>query len=351
MLSRQSSEAISLGPNPTATAVLSHLPAKGKTGFFLALPPSSELLPNLKLGSGTGSSAVEVASDPDRAQYLLIGRAAGKEIEYAWVKKNVSAGEAGLKSNSIQLAEAGTVCSNDSPYPPRTNWLPSGASPAALAKTSQTLAEYADRLARVRSWMELPAPPGGASDAFPYRLALKRVGAANGAADNSTLKQEGPVVEGETYGLALRAEGKITPATPRRWVYVLLIDCSGEGQLLYPRSGEGNLLPEKGPGANAWPTEIDLSGSTGTFDIGSPFGVDTYILLTTADQIADLGAFNFSGVVQATRGGAKSPLAQLLGNASASTRGANPAVPVNWSVQYMPIQSVAAQKPASKPQH
>jgi hypothetical protein len=78
--------------------------------------------------------------------------------------------------------------------------------------------------------------------------------------------------------------------------------------------------------------------------------VDTYILLTTADQIADLSAFNFSGVLQATRGGPKSPLAQLLGNASANARGTNPVVPVNWSVQYMPIRSVAADKrPAQTP--
>ena len=79
--------------------------------------------------------------------------------------------------------------------------------------------------------------------------------------------------------------------------------------------------------------------------------MDTYILLTTADQIADLSAFNFSGVLQATRGGPKSPLAQLLGNASANARGINPAVPVNWSVQYMPIRSVAAEKSPNKTPH
>jgi hypothetical protein len=198
----------------------------------------------------------------------------------------------------------------------------------------------------------LPAPPGGASEAFPYRLALKRTD--SGANDKSTDKgliQDGTITEGDTYGLVLRAEGKITASTPRRWVYVLAIECSGEGQLLYPRSGEGNFLPEKVPDAKAWPTEIDLSGKSGAFSIGSPFGIDTYILLTTADQIADLSAFNFSGVLQAARGGPKSPLAQLLGNASANTRGVNPAVPVNWSVQYMPIRSVAAEKPQTKTPH
>ena len=244
------------------------------------------------------------------------------------------------------------MCSSDSPYPPRTNWLPLGTTADSLAKTSETLTEYADRLARVRSWLELPAPPSGASEAFPYRLALKQVGlVSNDKQSDKGLIQDGTVVEGDTYGLVLRAEGKITASTPRRWVYVLAIECSGEGQLLYPRSGEGNFLPEKGPDAKAWPPEIDLSGKTGAFSIGSPFGIDTYILLTTADQIADLSAFNFSGVLQASRGGPKSPLAQLLGNASANARGVNPAVPVNWSVQYMPIRSVAAEKRPATTQH
>jgi hypothetical protein len=339
---------VTLGRNPTAPAIQSHLPAKGKIGFFLALPPSSELFPALKLGARSENSAVEVAASPEHAQYLLVGRGAGKEIEYSWLRKNITESDAKTKLNPT---EDGNVCSSDSPYPPRTNWLPVGTTADSLEKTSETLVEYADRLARVRSWLELPVPPSGANDAFPYRLALKRVDSpANGKPNGSGLIQDGTVVEGDTFGLVLRAEGKITAATPRRWVYVLAIECSGEGQLLYPRSGEGNYLPEKGPDAKAWPTEIDLSGASGTFSIGSPFGIDTYILLTTADQIADLTAFNFSGVLQAARGVPRSPLAQLLGNASANARGVNPTVPANWSVQYMPIRSIAAEK-AKTQQH
>jgi Caspase domain len=344
--SKAGAAATGLGQNPTASSVLGHLPRDGKSGFFLALPPSGELLSALNLDGGSENSAVEIAPFPDRAQYLLVGRIAGKNIEYAWMKKNFSADEI---SEELESNEQGNVCSANSPYPPRTNWVPTGTAEDSLAKKSQTLTEYANRLARLRSWLELPAPPQGASDAFPYRLALKRADAiANTVPQTDVALQEKTVREGETYGLALRAEGKINAATSRRWVYVLAIDCSGEGVLLYPRSGEGNFLPEKAPGATAWPTEIDLSQKSGTFSIGSPFGVDTYILLTTADQIADLSAFNFSGGLQATRGGPTSPLAKLLGNASSNIRGANPAVPTNWSIQYMPIRSVASQNgPAS----
>ena len=333
-LAKAGAPAANLGDNPAASAILSRLPRSEKTSFFLALPPSSELMPALKLGTGE-NNAVEVTASPERAQYLLLGRASGADIEYAWVRKNVSESDSQSK---MDANEEGNVCSPDSPYPPRTNWLALGSGGDTLSKSAQTLTEYADRLARVRSWLELPAPPGGANEAFPYRLALKRVDAP---ANNNGLIQDGSVREGESYGIVLKSEGKPTAATPRRWVYVLAIECSGEGVLLYPRSGEGNFLPERGPGAAAWPTEIDLTGKTGEFTIGSPFGVDTYVLLTTADQIADLSAFNFSGVLQGTRGASPSPLAQLLSNASANTRGVNPAVPVNWSVQYMPIRSIA----------
>jgi len=89
-LTKAGEAAVNLGQSPATPAILSHLPAKGKTGFFLALPPSSELLPAMKLGRGSDNSAVEVATSPEHAQYLLVGRASGKEIEYAWLKKNIS---------------------------------------------------------------------------------------------------------------------------------------------------------------------------------------------------------------------------------------------------------------------
>jgi hypothetical protein len=338
-LTKSGGPAANLGQNPTASSIASHLPAKGRPGFFLALPPSSELAPALKFGDGAGVSAVEVAATPERAQYLLVGRATATEVEYAWLRKNISESDSKAK---LESNEDGNSCSSDSPYPPKTNWVSLGQTSDSLAKASETLATYANRIARVRSWLELPTPPGGANDPFPYRLALRRADAlSNGRQSAGAYVQEGTVVDGETYGLVLRAEGKITAATPRRWVYVLAIECGGEGILLYPRSGEGNYLPERSPGNSAWPTEIDLSGKGGEFTIGTPFGVDTYILLTTADQIADLSAFTFSGVWQGARGGPQSPLTQLLGNASTNTRGVNPTVPVNWSVQYMPIRSVA----------
>ena len=73
---------------------MSHLPANGKPGFFLEMPPSSELAQKLKFGQRTDNSAVEVVSAPERAQYLLIGRWTGRvtgiDLEYTWMNKNIS---------------------------------------------------------------------------------------------------------------------------------------------------------------------------------------------------------------------------------------------------------------------
>ena len=93
------------------------------------------------------NSAVEVAASPERAQYLLIGRATGKGIEYAWLRNNISDSDSKAK---LTPDADGNVCSSDSPYPPRTNWVSWVNPTILLAKASETLTEYADRLARVR---------------------------------------------------------------------------------------------------------------------------------------------------------------------------------------------------------
>ncbi|MGH9773507.1 MAG: caspase family protein [Candidatus Acidiferrales bacterium] len=348
-LSKANAAAVSFGRTFTANEIAGRFSTSEKARFFLALPPPSELSRNLQFGSGTANSAVELTSKPENAQYFLIGRwAADTGLEYAWLQKNTSDD---ISKRKLSADDNGNVCSSDSPYPPRTNWIALGRTSESLQQASQTLTDFADRLARIRSWLELPVPPGGASTGFPYHLALKKMESKRASrSGGDALVEDGTVVEGETFGLVLKAGKKLDATTPRRWVYVMAIQCNGEGLLLYPRSGEGNYLPERRPDGSSPPSQIDLTSEEETITIGSPFGIDTYILLTTDDQISDLSAFSFSGVLRGTRGGLSTPLTQLLGNASANTRGINPTVPVNWSVQFMPIRSVPAEKGATQPQ-
>jgi len=309
--------------------VLQHIaPADAKPGLFLDLPPAKDLASGLEFKSNE-AAAVEVVSQPQDAQYLLVGRTNEGHVEYSWMQKNVSQDP----EHPFSQARSGSLCSSNSSYPPRTNWVPysTGADTAGA-----TLTGYAYKLARVRAWLDLPAPPGGADDDFPYRLALRKLSANSAPHDT----QEGPVANGERYGLILKAVGDVPANLKPHWVYVAAIDCSGSGKLLYPLSAQGNLLPQRKEGETAWPKEIELTGAAETIKITPPFGIDTYIMLTTLDQLADTSAFNFSGVL--TRGvSLGNPLARLLGDAGNNTRGLEPEVPANWSVSYTSVLSVA----------
>ena len=335
-LSKGSAPPQSLGRNPTAVQVQKRLAAGGpKASLFLDLPPAKELAEGLGFKSNEAAS-VEVVSSPQSAQYLLVGRISNGGVEYTWMQKNVSADP----EHPFSQAKSGTLCSSNSSYPPRTNWVP-GASPVmeessqAKNTASATLTEYAYKLARVRAWLELPAPPAGETDEFPYRLVLRKVSVSGPPHDT----QEGPVTNGERYGLVLKAVSDLPATLKPQWVYVAAIDCSGTGQLLYPLSAQGNLLPQRKEGESGWPKEIELTGAAEHIAISPPFGIDTYIMLTTLDQLPDTSAFNFSGVL--TRGAnSKNPLAHLLGDAGMNTRGGKVEVPANWSVSYTPVLSV-----------
>ncbi len=135
-------------------------------------------------------------------------------------------------------------------------------------------------------------------------------------------------------------------ATPR-WVYVLAIDCQGKGSLLWPYQG---APAARFPMENQRLSEIPLPGDP--FTVQDPPGTDTYLLLTTATQLSDPSALEFSGVVSRSAGDAgtgapKDPLEDLLDNTSAGTRSAGRPTPTNWSVQS--ISTVSVRAPGSIP--
>jgi hypothetical protein len=181
--------------------------------------------------------------------------------------------------------------------------------------------------------LQLPVPPGGGDADFPYRLVLKRRGGEELKAVDS-----GIVAGKEIYDLVLHSDNPVPPTVSRQWVYVLGIDCSGAGKLLYPllTAAEGNQKPDRGQVAQ----DISLTGPGNPIRIIPPFGVDTYILLTTSEQLPDPGVLNFQGVLTRGERAPSSPLQDLLGSASAGTRGMDRPMPSNWSVQFLQTRSV-----------
>jgi hypothetical protein len=311
----------SLGTHPTGSQVLDKIGGNTtSTRLFVNFPPSKELAAQIKL-SQDSSAAVELLRRPQLANYLLTGRLQGANLEYAWILRDVI-------EQGKTAPNSGSVCGADTSFPLRTDWMPAGST--TLGTTGHDLTEFAARLAKVKLWLNLRVPPGGGESDFPYKLALKRRSPTAGSYVDS-----GTVTQGEVYDLVLHISGTPPAEVSRQWVYVLGIDCAGRGSLLYPAGPEGNQLPER----NTVPTEISLTGGGPGINVVPPFGLDSYVLLTTTEQLPDPSLLEFNPVLTRGAGHPSSPLGDLLGSASSGRRGMQRPVPSNWAVHYLQIRS------------
>jgi hypothetical protein len=147
------------------------------------------------------------------------------------------------------------------------------------------------------------------------------------------------MAEGEHFKLALEGSPNATVGL-KRWVYVLAVNCQGKGTLLWPYQGPGGMFPMEGARLD----EIPLPDSG--FHVKAPLGTDTYLLLTTATQIAEPTMLEFKGVVQDRDGsrGAQSPLEELLDAASAGTRDAGRPTPTTWSIESVTVHSTSPEQ-------
>jgi hypothetical protein len=153
---------------------------------------------------------------------------------------------------------------------------------------------------------------------------------------------EGTAVEGEIFGLALVSdEDHPVQAVTPRYVYVFSIDKNGEGKLLYPQASVENRFPYKTQEfQEKYPARIQV-GAKALFKISEPFGLDTYILLTTAEPLPDPAVLNFSSVrARGNEKGLDNPLTVLLKNVGSGTRGNEGLAPTTWSIRRLMIQSV-----------
>lgn len=285
--------------------------------LFVNLPPSTELIKQLDFNRP--DVPIKILTEPQGALYTLVGTYDGRHLSYSWFRRTALEEKATLPPGSV------TECAVDSPYPIRSDWI--SVSQTDKQNAGQILADLAVRLDKVYAWLNLPTPPlGDPVSAFPYHLALKR------KSDQKYLS-DSRVIEGDTLDLLLKSDEPISPQVVPRWVYVMAIDCSGKGRLLFPRGGIENKYPREG----ASDMEISVLGK-GHLIITPPFGTETYILLTTNKQLPDPASLNFEGVVKTGVRG-NSPLQDLLSNASRGTRGPTSPMPTEWGVQVLQLTS------------
>jgi hypothetical protein len=322
-LDKKPSAPIRLGTKLSADALKQHLEPDSK--LWVNLPAPKELAAKLALHDS--DSEVKGAANLANANYILTGILTQNGPAYAWFHK--SEFDAGPEANATNDHSAG--CSATSPYPVRTDWT-ALADAAQIDAASNKLNEYALRLGKVHGWINLPDSATGEAAAGYYKLTMVR------ASDETALPADQPVQPGDRMKMALESNG---PVTDPRWVYVLDIDCHGKGTLLYPINYSENQFPNAGVTDKKFVLPHSL-----TLRIGPPYGVDTLILLSTAQPLPDPSALNFEGV--ATRGarGTDTPLQKLLTNTSSGSRGFAEQVPTNWGIDLTRIRSVPS--PATK---
>jgi hypothetical protein len=311
-ITSQEGRSRSLGRTPGAQAIRDFVKENGGS-LFVNLPPLPDLKREMDKTIGTPASTIRLATRVIDAHYLLVGRYANGTASYAWVLPHVS------REDSARL-----------PLPVRTDWIAPGKGKDETARASKRLCEYVQRIEKLRGWLLIDPPPD--EGRFPYTLALKnsRTGA---------VKASGTVYERESYGLVLRTDSALAGGpVERRYVYVFAMDSYGNSTLLFPRAGAGNIenrIPYDNAGTN--PVEIPL-GRPALFTVGSPFGLDTYVLLTSEQAIPDPDGLAFEGV--RTRGNeSMSGLASLLTSLGSATRGPHVITPADWSLQRVFIRS------------
>ena len=281
--------------------------ASGRPRLLVILPPTPQLRARLELGAGTPNEAIAVQSEPQRADFLLVGRDSGGAVAYAWIEPN-----------------ARQIVEDRRSLPVRTDWF------ASDSLLGDSLTTAALRLARVSGWLTL-SPPVDARP-FPYRFALRNV-------KTLEMKDSGTTHDGEQYELVLRRDPRLLAKDiPARWVYLFAIDSWGKGTPLWSAD---DRIPYDSAGEKSAPVEIVLRHDH-PIQITKPYGTDTFIMIASAEQL-DPEVFRFSGV--RTRGadvrGRGTALGQVFSRVTGVTRGTGDVIPADWSIQRLPLKSVA----------
>jgi hypothetical protein len=275
------------------------------TSLFVQFPAPAELLRTVDLGAHTAHEEIAQVPRAEDADYVLTGRYAGGRLAYAWLRPAVNQGDR-----------------RKSGLPLRTDWV------TARGTTAEQLREAVLRLRTIHDWQLLESPPGGR---FPYHLDLRRTG-------DDALPRQNVVTGGERYGLVLRAGSAFLPAhLAPRYLYVFLLDSFGRSVLLYPRSGSvENRFPLNDPP----PPEIALDSE---LEVTPPYGIDTYILLSTDEPLPNPWILDSEGV-RSRDPKALTPLERLLRETATGTRGASLVLPSAWSIDRFVYESVAPPK-------
>ena len=289
-----------VGQDTNAIAAVSRL-APGST-LFVQLPVPAALL------DAARAEGVEPATRLQEADYVLVGRFVGQHLSFAWLRPAAKKSDHRKSGLPLRTGLGHRAQKRQPPAP-------------CLPKLHEQLL----RLRNIRAWHLLESPP---AERFPYRLAVRR------AADEKLATDGESIIGGEKYELVLRAVLPFPAHVPPRYLYAFVIDSYGKSTLLFPQNAGSveNRFPASPP-----PNEIAL-GDNSAFEASSPYGVDTYFLLSTEEPLPNPSILERPGVRAPNQ---MTPLEKLLALTASGTRTVSIATPSKWSITKTTYESLA----------
>ena len=313
-------EQVDLGTDPSA-AQLSDVLDGDNNLFFPVLPPFAAFRQRLMEDLKTGGRLGNLVERPEDAEYVLVGRLNDGELQYAWVHR------------------AATTGPTDSPLPARSDWY---AVTEDRFFASSLLAENAAQLDVIWGWINMTSPPEDA--AFPYQIAgFENIKTGEIRASGDSLNA------GDQYRVVLQASTKdiqdaqmqaVINNVTKRFLYVFALDQYGNGSLLYPGSGQGNVEND----INFFtmlPEQLVLPSDGPLFTVSKPLGIDTFFLLSSSEPLPQPEILSFSGIrTRSTPEGETTELANLLFNMGGGKRSERKPVPLNWSIEKISVRTL-----------
>lgn len=305
MLHKPTGETIDLGDPPSTADFNQNIP--DSSNVFISLPAYTSLNDALIEFYKT-NNAITVTPNSSEADYVFCGRLYNDALEYAFTSTT--------PTNGKEL----TI------LPVRTDFVKFSGEADLMKKSVDTLTDYSVKIAKIKAWLTLEAPPDEGS--FPYFLALQ----------NSTtgkIVSSGEIKESEIYGLVLIKDAVNAKQWDglKRFVYVSSIDSKGKSSLMFPLSNVENHFPL----TDELQDTIFL-GRKQLFRVTPPFGYDHYILLALDEQLPNVDVFNSDAVRSR---GSSSPLLTYLTGSGLKSRGNEMFVsPSSWKKQVVTTKSI-----------
>lgn len=284
----------------------------GKKTFYFDIPLAEKFKNALKNRLSKNAN-IQLVTNSTEAQYVLFGSLnKNQQVAYGWRRTQATAKDS-LENMPVQTRSFGLTEQTD----------------ISFTLNSDSLAQMAARLSKVRAWLQLTGPK--TTDPFPYHLELRHKG-SDAIIDTMPFRVDDEVT------LYLVEEYGALKTPKRKYVYSFIIDRDGTMTLLYPNPLKGNVenrFPQIN--ANSRKENVELIN----FSIGIPTGTDTYFLLATDEPIQQYALlFNQMGTRSVNLTEEANPLRDLINLGNEQKTRSLSKTPKNWTLSKLSIKTI-----------